>query len=87
MALARINLAKATPEFIETLFKSSFFYDNITRYSTGSTNRKYLTPKQLFEQIEIPDLTIDEQTKFVNKVRTIEESALFTDVKQQELLL
>ena len=87
MALATIDESKIIPEFLETLFKIKFFHEHITKYSSGSTNRKYLTPKQLFELIEIPNLSLDEQIEFVKKVDNLQQSGLYEEIDTQQKLL
>ena len=83
MALAYIDEKKCLPEFIAQLFKFQPFHENITKYSSGSTNRKYLTPTQLFEFIEIPTLTIEEQRKWIQKLQSVQNSPLFDEVQSQ----
>jgi len=65
MALARIDLQKYNPKFLEKLFSFEFFHSYITHLSSGTTNRKYLTPDQLCLKVEIPELTLEEQNKFI----------------------
>ncbi|WP_445716540.1 restriction endonuclease subunit S [Flavobacterium sp.] len=81
MALAKIDIEKFNPSFLEKLFSFDFFHKNITHLSSGSTNRKYLTPKQLFEMIEIPAISKSEQDEFislVNKIDNINLNSEFT---------
>jgi len=87
MALANIDTEQIIPDFLEMLFQNKHFHEHITKYSSGSTNRKYLTPKQLFDLIEIPDLTIDEQKKFLNKVNNLKNSGLSDEIDTQQSLL
>ncbi len=87
MALATIDDTKIIPEFVETLFKIKFFHEHITKYSSGSTNRKYLTPKQLFQLIEIPNLSLKEQENFIYKVKSLNNSGLYEEVEAQQTLL
>lgn len=83
MALAEIDLNKCHPEFIEYLFRISFFHEAITKASSGTTNRKYLTPTQLFENIEIPSFNKDEQLKWIEKVDSIKKSGISTELTHQ----
>ncbi len=83
MALAYIDQEKCLPEFIANLFRFKPFHENITKYSSGSTNRKYLTPSQLFEFIEIPTLTIDEQRQWIAKLDFVQNSQLFREIDFQ----
>lgn len=87
MALATINEGQIIPEFLEILFKIPQFHEHITKYSSGSTNRKYLTPKQLFEVIKIPDLSIDEQQLLIDRVHSVKYSGLFEEIHNQQNLL
>lgn len=87
MALANIDTEQIIPDFLEMLFQNKHFHEHITKYSSGSTNRKYLTPRQLFDLIEIPDLTIDEQKKFLNKVNNLKNSGLSDEINTQQSLL
>lgn len=87
MALADIDISKCHPEFIEYLFRISFFHEIITKASSGTTNRKYLTPTQLFENIEIPDFDKDDQLKWLQKVDTIINSGLSTELTHQLTLV
>jgi type I restriction enzyme S subunit len=83
MALADIDTTKCHPEFIEYLFRISSFHEMITKASSGTTNRKYLTPNQLFENIEIPNFNLDEQLKWLEKVDSIINSGLTTELNHQ----
>ena len=77
MALAKINEEKYLPQFIETLFQLKPFYDWITKYSSGSTNRKYLTPKELMAKVRIPDLSRAHQKTFQSKVDFMKSCGFF----------
>ncbi|MCT7992741.1 restriction endonuclease subunit S [Laspinema olomoucense] len=87
MALATINDELYLPEFVEALFQLKPFYDWITKYSSGSTNRKYLTPKELLKKVEIPDLTIGEQISFQKKVNFLKQSGFDAELTHQQTLL
>jgi len=87
MALADINLAKVDPSFLETLFRVQPFADYITNLSSGTTNRKYLTPPQLFTQVELPDWEPAEQRRFVSKLKKIESCGLPHEITHQKTLL
>ncbi|MGF9697166.1 restriction endonuclease subunit S [Paenibacillus sp. MABNR03] len=89
MALANILLDKANPEFIQLLFQMPFFYNYINGLSTGTTNRKYLKIGEVFSKIEIPDLSLEQQDKFVkwyNKFKQQFDKLLCEDNKQVELI-
>ena len=83
MALAKIDTEKFNPSFIEKLFSFDFFHKNITHLSSGSTNRKYLTPKQLFEMVEIPAINKNEQDDFILLVDKIERIDLNSELTHQ----
>ncbi|QAA80554.1 hypothetical protein EI546_01885 [Aequorivita sp. H23M31] len=87
MALADINVNLVNPEFLEVLFRQKTFADYITKYSSGTTNRKYLTPKQLFEKIELPNLNLFEQQEFIAKLKRIEKIGLESEIQTQKKLL
>ena len=87
MALADINTEKINVEFLEILFRQEVFANYITKLSSGTTNRKYLTPKQLFQTVEIPNLSLSEQTLFVEKIKKIENSKIGDELETQSQLL
>lgn len=87
MALADINLDKADPSFLETLFRVQSFADHITHLSSGTTNRKYLTPPELLKQVTLPDWGPDQQRAFVSKLRQIEKCGLAHEITHQQSLL
>ncbi len=87
MALADINTNRVNPEFLEVLFRQKAFADYITKYSSGTTNRKYLTPKQLFKKIELPNLNLVEQQEFITKLKRIEKIDLESKIQIQKQLL
>lgn len=87
MALATINEELYIPEFVEALFQLKPFYDWITKYSSGSTNRKYLIPKELLAKVEIPDLIINKQISFQKKVNFLKKSGFDTVLTHQQTLL
>ncbi len=87
MALAQIDITKINPRFLERLFTFQFFHGNITHLSSGSTNRKYLTPKQLCQLLEIPDLTKEEQDQFIELVDRLEQLETSSEFTHQLTLL
>lgn len=87
MCLAKINTDKILPDFLEKLFRIKFFHENITHLSSGTTNRKYLTPSQLCELVEIPNLDIEKQQKFLDFVNKLENSPIFTNINHQLTLI
>lgn len=83
MALAKIDTEKFNPSFLEKLFSFDFFHKNITHLSSGSTNRKYLTPKQLFEMVEIPAMSKSEQDEFISLVNKLKSINLNSEITHQ----
>jgi restriction endonuclease S subunit len=83
MALAKINTEKFNPYFLERLFTFDFFHGYITHLSSGSTNRKYLTPKQLSELVQLPNLSKEEQDDFIKLVDRIENLEISTELTHQ----
>jgi len=83
MALAAIDTKKIKPEFISALFQIQGFHEHITKYSSGTTNRQYLTPTQLFELIEIPNWSITKQEEFLVRLDLIQNSPFFAKIDQQ----
>lgn len=85
MALADIDTNIANPDFIELLFRNPFFYRYINSKSTGTTNRKYLTPSQVCAELEIPNLGREEQESFLARYKKFESSRIHTNIiKNQE---
>lgn len=72
MALANIDVGKANPEFIQLLFRIPFFYENINSLSTGTTNRKYLKRDEVLELINIPDMNLEQQNRFLKWYKDFE---------------
>jgi len=87
MALAEIQEDIYLPQFIETLFQLKPFHEWITKYSSGSTNRKYLTPKELMVKIEIPDLPRVGQNLFQNKINFLNSCGFYSEITSQQTLL
>lgn len=87
MCLANIDTKKVKVEFLQLLFTQPSFYNNITSKSTGTTNRQYLTPVQLLEEISIPDMSIAEQEKFMQKFDKIMSLNLPQELQQQSDLI
>lgn len=83
MCLAKIKTDKILPEFLEKLFRIKFFHEGITHLSSGTTNRKYLTPNQLCDLIYIPNFTIQEQKDFLQFVNKLESSPIFSHIDYQ----
>jgi len=87
MALANFDQNKVLPNFLETLFKLKPFHENITKLSSGTTNRKYLTPTQLFKTISIPKISEKEQKLLIDKIKYINSLGLSSKITNQQTLL
>ena len=89
MCLAKIDFDKILPNFLEIIFFNQSFYDYITHFSSGSTNRKYLTPRQLCTEIEITLPPITEQQEFVKKFQATQskQTELLTQLTTQQSLI
>ena len=65
MTFAEIDIKKANVDFIQILFKSKRIYEYLDGFVTGTTNRKYIRPDQLINEIFIPLPTLEEQNRIV----------------------
>lgn len=54
MTLAELDLNVINPDFLQIFFKSKKFNEYMDSFVTGTTNRKYIRPSQIFEDIKIP---------------------------------
>jgi type I restriction enzyme S subunit len=66
MTFAKIDTSKANVEFVQLYFKSNRVYEYLDGFVTGTTNRKYIRPDQLLNEIYIPLPTLSEQNRIVN---------------------
>ncbi len=66
MTFAKIDTAKANVDFVQLFFKSNRIYEYLDGFVTGTTNRKYIRPDQLLNEIYIPLPTLDEQNRIVD---------------------
>lgn len=83
MCLAKIDKTKIFPDFLETLFRFQFFHSYITHLSSGTTNRKYLTPSQLCELVDLPDLSLEQQREFLDLAINLNENSLEREITHQ----
>ena len=81
MATAKLNTRLVLPKYFNLIISSGDFEAMVANASAGSTNRKYLTPKDLLEKIYIPLPSIIEQEKIVKKY---DEINLLRDNLQKE---
>lgn len=70
MTFAKIETEKANPEFLQLLFKSKRINEYMDGYVSGTTNRKYIKPDQLRDEINIVLPPIEEQNRIVNNYKT-----------------
>ncbi len=54
MTFAELNTNKINPEYLQILFRSKAFNAYMDSFVTGTTNRKYVRPNQIFEEIKLP---------------------------------
>lgn len=66
MTFAEIDKKKINVDFLQLLFKSKKIHSYLDSFVTGTTNRKYIRPDQLLEEIYIPLPTITEQQEIVD---------------------
>ncbi len=70
MTFAKIETNKANPEYVQLLFKSKKVNDYMDGYVSGTTNRKYIKPDQLREEIKIPLPSLKEQNRIVENYKS-----------------
>lgn len=66
MTFAEIDKSKINVDFLQLLFTSKKIHAYLDSFVTGTTNRKYIRPDQLLEEIYIPLPTITEQKKVID---------------------
>jgi len=65
MTFAKINTKKINTEYLQILFKSKKINAYMDTYVTGTTNRKYIKPNQLLNEIKIPLPSVEEQNRLL----------------------
>ncbi len=85
MATAKLNTDLILPKFLNLVISSGDFESIVANASSGSTNRKYLTPPDLLEKIYIPLPSISEQIKIVKKYDEVEK--LRNNLNKEDVLL
>ena len=65
MTFAEIDTNKANVDFIQLFFKSNRIYEYLDGFVTGTTNRKYIRPDQLLNEIYIPLPSLSEQNRII----------------------
>lgn len=66
MTFAEIDTSKINLDFLQLLFTSKGIMQYLDSFVTGTTNRKYIRPDQLLNEIKIPLPTLSEQEEIVN---------------------
>lgn len=69
MTFARIDTSKANPEYVQLLFRSRKINEYMDGYVSGTTNRKYIKPDQLREEIKIVLPPLSEQSRLVTNYK------------------
>jgi len=69
MTFAKIDINKANPEFVQLLFGSKKINEYMDGYVSGTTNRKYIKPDQLRDEIKIVLPPISEQNRLVDNYK------------------
>jgi type I restriction enzyme S subunit len=80
MTFAEIDTNKANVDFVQLYFKSNRIYQYLDGFVTGTTNRKYIRPDQLLNEIYIPLPSLVEQNRIIetynSKLQLAEEQEL-----------
>ena len=66
MTFAEIDISKINIDFLQLLFTSKGIMNYLDSFVTGTTNRKYIRPDQLLNEIKIPLPTLAEQEAIVH---------------------
>jgi len=66
MTFAKIDTKIANTEYVQLLFRSKKINEYMDAYVTGTTNRKYIRPDQLFNEIKIPFPDLTTQVEIVD---------------------
>ncbi len=85
MTFAEIDTNKINVDFLQLLFTSKGVMQYLDSYVTGTTNRKYIRPDQLLNEIKIPLPTLTEQQKIVISYQAKIQQAQALQVKASNL--
>ena len=66
MTFAEIDTSKINVDFLQILFTSKGVMQYLDSFVTGTTNRKYIRPDQLINEIKIPLPSLSEQETILN---------------------
>ncbi len=84
MTLAELDTTKINPEFLQLFFRSKKFNAYMDSFVTGTTNRKYIRPNQILEEIKIPLPPLDdEDAKKRNLSNAVTQEKLVTAYNQK----
>ena len=65
MTFAEIDTSKINVDFLQLLFTCKGVMQYLDSFVTGTTNRKYIRPEQLLNEIKIPLPALKEQEALV----------------------
>lgn len=85
MIFTQIDLNKIIPEFLQLLFRDKKVIQYLDSFVTGTTNRKYIRPDQLLNEIQIPLPSIAEQKAILDDYQQKIENAKQQETKAQIL--
>ena len=85
MTFAEIDTNKIDVDFLQLLFTSKGVMQYLDSYVTGTTNRKYIRPDQLLNEIKIPLPTIAQQQKIVDAYTTKIQQAQALQIQANNL--
>ena len=78
MTFANLDINKINPEYVQILFRSKKFNEYMDSFVTGTTNRKYIRPSQLYDEIQIPLPPLNDADAI--------KQGLPTDITQEKLV-
>lgn len=85
MTFAEIDTSKINLDFLQLLFTSKGIMNYLDGFVTGTTNRKYIRPDQLLNEIKIPLPTLTEQEAIVNAYQSKIQEAQNLEQQAQNL--
>lgn len=85
MTFAEIDTNKANVDFVQLFFKSNRIYEYLDGFVTGTTNRKYIRPDQLLNEIYIPLPSLNDQNRIINAYNTKLELAEEQEIEAKQL--
>lgn len=85
MTFAKIETDKANPEYVQLLFGSKKVNEYMDGYVSGTTNRKYIKPDQLREEIKISLPVLKEQNRIVDNYNSKLNLAILQEKKASQI--